>query len=71
MKTLKHLLSPPIFEGDPDRTGMARCVHAMTWVATVVMITYAIALQIVAPPLTARAIIGHHYQPYRLPCLYA
>jgi hypothetical protein len=49
---------------------MARCEHAMTWVATVVMITYAIALQIVAPPLTARAIIGHHYQPYRLPCLY-
>jgi PAS domain S-box-containing protein len=54
---LKHWLTPPVFEGDENKTGVARHLHTLTWLGIVLLTGYAIMLPVVAPQLAPRVVL--------------
>ena len=56
LKWFRQILTAPVFEGDVDRTNMAKHVHTMTWLTLLMMLAYAIALPILDAQLMARDI---------------
>jgi two-component system cell cycle sensor histidine kinase/response regulator CckA len=54
---MRGLFTPPFFEGDEEKTSLARRLNIVVWFLTVVFILYTIGLPIVAPQLTHRLIL--------------
>ena len=54
---IKYLWTPPVFEGDPEKTNIGKHLHVMTWFALAASTFYIIVLPIVAPQLTLRILL--------------
>ena len=57
LKWFRQILTAPVFEGDIDKTNMAKYVHTVTWLTLLMMLAYAIALPIFDAQLLIRDIL--------------